>query len=155
MNFKIILDNQWELSYDNDTQLALVFQLSDIREYEKRASSFSYPFELPGDHNNNKAFGFIYNIQNETDFDVNKKTPVYLTVDDDILFNGFLQLNQINVENERVSYSVTIYSSISVLFEDIADKDLCQFNMSQWNHQWSVDAIVKSWDTSVLGNNIK
>ena len=86
---ELILDNQFKLDFTDEIELGLVFQIADIREYDKRKSSYSYPFTLPGSHNNNEAFGFIYNVQSDTQFDPNIRASFRVQINTDIIFNLF------------------------------------------------------------------
>ena len=154
---EIILNDEFILDVNNDTKLGLIYQVADVREFENRKSSYTYPFTLPGSHNNNEAFGFIYNINNDTQFDPNIRAKVTININSATILSGYLQLNSISIDNDsnKITYEVTIFSGFVNLFDVIADRTLCQLNMSEWNHQYTKENVVGSWDEFVIKDDTK
>lgn len=153
---EIIIDNKYKLDL-GEAEIGLIYQITDIREYDKRKSSYSYPFTLPGTHNNNQAFGYIYNIQNDTDIDVNKRIDVRIQIDTDIIFSGFLQLNRVLIDQDSkyIQYEVTIYSNVTNLFETIGGKRLCDLDLSEFDHDYLRESVIASWDNYIIRNGIR
>jgi len=151
----VILNDVYKL--EGSIDISIVYQLSDIREYDKRKGSSSYPFNIPGNKTNNISFGYIYNVQNDTQFNPNIKSRVKILVDTNIIFDGFLQLNRINRDNDGkvVSYDVTAYSNMITLFDDISNKQLCDLDLSEFDHYYTRENIIGSWNTFVIRNGSK
>ena len=139
-----------------EAELNLVYQIADLREPDKKQSSFSYPFTIPGTKNNNKIFQQIYeNGFSSFQYNPNKKLDAQIILNGNEFFKGDLQLNSIDkIDNKIVGYEVTIYGKIPSFFDDISDYELKDLiDLSDFNHPYTRASITKSWDTYVIQNN--
>lgn len=149
-----IYANNVELDLYGDFDFNITYQINDIREVEKKATSFSYSFTIPGTKTNNQLFGNIFEIGNDNIiFNPNRKTDVLVFVDGNQVFKGFLQLIKVVKDsNDKIDYDVTIMGPLGNLFYDIGDGRLEDLDFSEYNHTLTRTNISKSWDTSIKRN---
>ena len=146
MRTEIILSGS-SLSLYNDQPINISYKQSDIKNFGTRSDSHSYAFNVPADVNNNKIFSHLYNLNsNSTFFDINKKQPVTVLVDSQIVLEGQLQLTNINevLKDNTADYKVVIYSNgfdINTKLQDKTFKDL-PFN---YNIIKTSSEVLNSW----------
>ena len=102
----------------SDLDISLNYSLSEIKDITKRNSSYSKTISIPGSKNNNYWFGNLFDINSDfTYFNPNKKTDAYLSVNGQIVIDGFIQLRNIrkyyNVDSEgdEIEYDIVLYSN--------------------------------------------
>jgi hypothetical protein len=121
-----------------------VLELFDIAEVP---GTFTSQITLPGTKKNNAFFEHYYDISVwEPDiFNTNQVVEAYLDFDGIYLVNGYLQLNKVNViENKFVdSYEVTLFGIVSNFSIDTKTYFLTDLtgSLSQYNHTSSFDNI--------------
>lgn len=142
---------QTDLDLFGDEPINLQLSFSEIQDIKKRNSAFTKGFDLPGSKKNNTFFNHYYNVDSiGISYDVNKKYPC------DILYNGAevlvgnIRLNSVNVRDTQKTYKVTFYNQVGDLAANIADKLVCDLDMTDLEHEWSVENISKSWDIEYL-----
>jgi hypothetical protein len=150
----------------SDDDLNIIYQLSDIREPEKRKANYVRQFTLTGSKNNNRIFSNIfeggYNISDiqpgvptSKSYNPNLKLNAQVILNDNIFFEGTLQLNKINkVDNKLIGYDVTIYGTLGDFFGDIGDTKMTSLDVSEYNHKLTRDNIVLSWNMRGIGKSI-
>ena len=122
-------------------------------------SSFTRNITLPGSKINNAFFEHMYDISilNPYLFATNVKVPCYLDFNGIYLVDGYMQLNKVNVyENKAIdSYDVTIYGTLSALARDTSNAFITNLpNLTQYNHTSSVDNIIASWNGNLFNGDI-
>lgn len=146
-----------------DGDINLIYQFSDIRDPEKRKTNYIRKFKLPGTKNNNRLFNsfhelgyhisdvFAYSFGlsgtaagSGKSFDPNRKLIAQVILEDNIFFEGLLQLNKVNNEDGAIEYEVTIYGNLSDFFINIGDLNLSDLDISEYNHPMTMENIVKS-----------
>lgn len=144
--------NNTKLDLNGDLDLNLTYQINDVREVDKKSTSFSYSFIIPGNTVNNEIFGHIYEIGNDNViFNPNKKANVQVYSDGNQIFKGFLQLIEIIKEHENeISYKVNILGPVANLFADIGEGNLNELDFSEYDHVLSRSGITKSWNTEII-----
>lgn len=148
---KIYVDKV-ELDLGGDFDLNLNYQIADIREVDKKATSFSYSITLPGSPINNKIFGHIYELGNDNiTFNPNKKLTAQVYVDGNQIFQGFIQLVKVNrYEDDQITYDVSLIGPLGNLFYDIGEGKLEDIDFSMYDHILCRSGITKSWDTEII-----
>lgn len=140
-----------------DTDLLLNISIGDIRDISKRTGSFSKTIKLSGSKNNNLLLNNYFNVNIKTlDFDINKKQRCAIIENGIVVIdNAYLRLisvdkiqSQSNIDDERVEYSVEIRDSIGDFFNEINNKELSDFNFSEYNHLFNADEVVNSFSNT-------
>jgi len=143
----IFFENEYKiLDIDGETGLAYDFRVSDISLPFKRRGSSSKTITIPNTDNNANILYHLYDINNVTDFNPNKKTPCYLVQEGVNIFSGSLQLTSIEkLPNGLVKYKGVIYSELLEFFEEIENEFIEDIDLSGLGHTYSESVIVDSW----------
>ena len=116
-------DTTYQLDLQESPNIAVNFQLSDIREPHTRKASFSQTFKLPFTDNNNKFFQDWYNVNASTlVFDTRTKFTAILYIGTVPQLEGSLQLKAVYQKAEV--YEVVLMSNSADLFSIIGEKRL-------------------------------
>jgi len=134
-----------------------ILQLFDLGEIP---GTYTQQITLPGTKKNNAFFEQYYDISIwEPDiFNTNQVVEAYLDFDAFYLVNGYLQLNKVNViENKFVdSYEVTLFGIISNFSIDTRAAFLTDLSssLSVYNHTSSYANITSSWGGGLFNGDI-
>ncbi len=121
--------------------------------------TYTQTLTLPGTKKNNAFFEHYYDISVYTPdvFNTNQIVPAYLDFDSFYLVNGYLQLQKVNViENKFVdSYEVTLFGIISNFSVDTRSSFLTDLsNLSIYNHTSSLANVAMSWANLLFDGDI-
>ena len=116
-------ESTYQLDLQEQPNVSLNFQFSDIKEPEKRKGSFSQTFKLPFTDNNNEFFQNWFDVNLETlVFSTRKKFNASLFVGAITQFDGIIQLKA--VYQKAQLYEVVLMSNTADLFNIIGSKKL-------------------------------
>jgi hypothetical protein len=151
-----------QLEVGGDLQILITRQIADIREPEKRTSDWSKSFTLPGTKVNNKFFNAFFevgkstiggNIQQISDFKVNKKAQCTIIANGMEQLRGFLRLTEVTVKGTNdIEYVCTVHGETADLFTNIKDLKLSDLDFSEYNHVLNRTNVINSWDTQIIVN---
>jgi hypothetical protein len=142
--------------YDN-VSIPITYTILDIREPEKRKTSWSKTITIPGSKNNNRIFSHIYEISQDgwitigsqsvyEGFNPNIKKETIILNDGIQVMKGNLQLKNITRDyNGNIEYEVVVSGELTSLFYDIGNSKLSDLDFTEWDHQWSKTNIINSW----------
>jgi len=149
--YKIIAIGNGGVELDTtDVDISLNYQIDDILDITKRATSFSKTIKLPGTPTNNKFFKQIFDVNIDAIyFNPVKRIPIVIRVGTNDVMNGFMQLISIDNLNGFIEYQVTIAGSLKNILSSIADFNLSELDLSEYNHIRSQENIVASWDYNI------
>lgn len=144
-----------KLDLSQEFDIALQYSIADIRDISKRNAAFSKTILLPGTKNNNYWLGNLYDINSDfTFFNPNVKTPCSISVNSEIVMQGFLQLRKIkklvNVDHQGnlIYYEVVIFNNAVDLMSELGEKTLNQLDLGELTHTYSKSNIIYSWTQS-------
>lgn len=124
----------------------ITYNVSDIIDISSRNSSYSKTITLPETPNNREVFNYISDLSSVSSFNPNKKAKAYILVDTIQIFEGFIQLRKVIVDDEGdVKLECVIFGDNDNLFKNIGDGFLTDLDMSDYNHDWTIQAITASW----------
>ena len=157
-SFKLVA-NDVQLDLFDDEDILVSDNVTGLFDIGVLPSDFTRQITLPGTKVNNAFFEHVYDISvvNPYLFATNTKVPCYLDFDGVYLANGYLQLNQVNVlENKFIeSYEVTIFGGLSSFARDINRGFLTNLQgLSVYNHTASYDNISASWGGNLFNGDI-
>lgn len=116
-------DSTFNLDLQEEPNISLNFQFSDIKEPESRKASYSQTFKLPFTDNNNEFFQNWYNVNLDTlVFNTRTKFDAVLYYGETPQFEGFLQLKA--VYQKAKLYEVVLMSNTADLFSVVGEKNL-------------------------------
>ena len=145
MTFQLI-SNGIQLDTNDNINVSLNYMLDDVLDISKRNTSFSKTITLPGSPINNKYFKHIFDVNvDNINFNVNRKIPAVIRNGDAELMSGDLQLINIKINNEEISYEVVVAGLLKNIINEAADYTLRNLDFSFYDHYRTKDSIQKSW----------
>jgi len=150
-------EDKWvRLDLDNTESINIVYNIKDIREPETTKSNYTKTFKIPGTSVNRAFFesidqsGFY-----PKSFTPNLKVLAQLFSNEDILIEGYLQVNEILREDdiEKQDFEITIYGEIASLFSRLNGLSFKDIDMSEYNHKLTSKNIKDSWDNVIVKYN--
>jgi hypothetical protein len=150
-----------ELDLYDDVSIPITFSILDIREPEKRKTSWSKTITIPGTANNNRVFTHIYQISADAwttiagvsvyqAFNPNLRTEVVLLNDGVQVMKGNMQLKKATRDKfGKIEYEIAINGDLTSLFYDVGDAKLNDLDWSDYDHIWSKQNITNSWNYSI------
>lgn len=155
-DIKILLYTQanveYDISYITEIPMSLNLLIADVRQPDKRNSTFSKTINLPGTKEINKFFELIWrtNIKLQT-LDPNLKCAVYYYINGVEQIKGDLQLLRINVNDEtsEVIYECSIVGRLGNLFLAFGDSLLTDLDFSEYDHALTKANVTDSWATQI------
>ena len=143
------------------------YSIADVRDPNKRSTSFSKTIKCPATKNNDVLFGNIWstNISNlhnsnstniEANFNPNKKANALVIQDGVTVMDGVVQLRAINIDNGKYEYEVVFIGKLKNIFSEIGDKQLNDFDasgtpyidFSDLDHKFTFTNITNSWNNT-------
>jgi len=121
---EIIIEQQ-RLDLFEDIGAELNYAIDDIKDFSARNTNYSKTINVPGNANNNKVFGHIYNFtsgnikltpENPEDelpnvgynFDPTKQANCQIFVNKIQVFKGVLRLLEITIQNGVIEYQCAV-----------------------------------------------
>jgi hypothetical protein len=127
----------------------LTFNISDIKNPDKRKSDFSKSISLPSSKKINKIFEHIFEINLDLQtFNPNLKTDVLYLVNGETIIDGYLQLNEIKNIDKNITYEVTIIGRVGSFIQDLGDSYLDDLDWTSLNHAYTQAIQITSWGLS-------
>ena len=133
-----------------DIPIKINKSFAELQDISKRNSDYSIGLQLPGSKNNNRFFESYFNVDSDSlYFDVTKRVPCDVLLNDQAYFRGYLRLNKVSVLNSKIEYDVTLYSSIGELYGKIGNNLLKDLNYNDidyhYNHYFNLYSTIASW----------
>ena len=141
----------------SDIPITINKSFAELEDIGKRNSDYSVGLKLPGSKKNSRFFENFYDVDSSTlFFDVTKRVPIKVLIDDESYLTGYMRLNKVNVLDSKIEYDVTLFSNIGDLFGKIGNgllKDL-DFNDGEYhfNHYFRLFNIIGGWQLDYLQN---
>jgi len=156
--FRLIAEGvQLDLFQDEDIQLSN--NVTGLFDIGLQPADFTRQITIPGTKKNNAFFEHYYDISIDSPFlfSTSTKVQAYFEFDSLYLSNGYIQLNKVNLlENKFIeSYEITLYGTISSFGRDINKLYLTDLGtLQKYNHTASYDNIKASWSGSLFSGDI-
>ncbi len=156
---KIYINNE-QIDLKEDVSIPLNFNIADIREPEKRSTTWSKTVILPGSTFNNELFSNIWNVNaviNSTgtvnfspNFNPNLKAQAEITYNEAIQFKGICQLLNVNVTDKyEIEYEVAFFGELQNVYQFFTNGYLRDVDLSEYNHTLDKDNQVTSWSAPI------
>ena len=154
--FQIFANNTLLDTYD-DLELSLNYQISDITDITSRSTSFSKTIVIPGTTNNNEFFKNIFELNIDlsvSSYNPKVALPCSITIGDDEVFVGNMQLIKVIKNQRQVDYEVIITGILKNILYNFADYFLTDLDISEYNHTRNKSNIANSWDYQIIKNQV-
>lgn len=155
---KIYINNK-QIDLTDEVSIPLNFNIADIREPEKRSTTWSKTVVLPGTTFNNKLFSNIWNVNaviNSTgttnftpNFNPNLKAVAEITYNEATQFKGICQLLNVNVTDKyEIQYEVAFFGELQNVYQFFNNKYLRDLDFSAYNHKYTLYNQELSWNNT-------
>lgn len=155
---------------DDISTFAFTYKNSDVESPEAIKNSYSKSVQLKGTNTNNQIFGEIWNLDREIAegneligayFNPKKRASFQLYDNGELLESGYIKLDSIDINNNEVSYSLTLFGELGNFFYNLmydeSDKEITMANLklglekepdnkNSKFFQWDADYIKNSWE---------
>jgi hypothetical protein len=156
INTEIYLED-YRLDLSKDLSTEYTYAIDDIQDFSSRNTNFSKTITLPGNAVNNKLFGHIFdfnnaNFYNESadnvgyNFNASKAASCVIYVDKIQIFKGILRLLEITIDRGTIEYECAVFGELGGFVSAVGNKKIEELDFSAYDHQWSRDNIVNSWE---------
>ena len=154
----------YEVDILNDMDVDFTYSISDVKDIERRNTSFSKTILLPSTTRNQKLFGNIFDVsvQNEyyhpdpnilSNFNPSKQAKAQIYLDNVKIFDGVLRLIKVNNKNGDITYEVNVFGKLKDILHVLGDKTLNDLDFNDYNHTWTPSEVVLSWSRTEWVNN--
>ena len=167
-----IIVEQQRLDLFEDIGAELNYAIDDIKDFSARNTNYSKTINVPGNANNNKVFGHIYNFtsgniklvdENGQDnlpnvgynFDPTKQANCQIFVNKIQVFKGVLRLLEITIQNGVIEYQCAVFGELGGFASAIGNELLEDMdNFNQYIQQWNKNTVVNSWTASGVASGL-
>lgn len=150
-----IEDTRLDLSKDLSSEFT--YAIDDIQDFSARNTNYSKTIILPGNAINNKIFGHTFeftssNFYNPSadnvgyNFNAAKSASCVIYVDKIQVFKGIIRLLEITIDRGTIEYECVVFGELGGFVTALNNDKLEDLDFSEYNHQWTRDAIVNSWE---------
>lgn len=148
LDLKLIIGGYEIVDFDN-ADVAISFNLKDIREWDKRKTSFSKPISVKQTSNTIPIFKTLFNINNVNGYDMHKKVSATLLQDGISILNGYVFIDRIYLN----TYDIIIASNDIDIFNRVGDNKLedLQFNASTCDHYITKPYVINQMSNPSIG----
>ena len=168
-----IIVEQQRLDLFEDIGAELNYAIDDIKDFSARNTNYSKTINIPGNANNNKVFGHIYNFTSGNNygisdpdepnvgynFDPTKQANCQIFVNKIQVFKGVLRLLEITIQNGVIEYQCAVFGELGGFASAIGNKLLNNPDMfghfsNNYDQEWTAENIVNSWTASGVASGV-
>lgn len=156
--------NNTKVDVDSGTTFALTFQISDIKNPEKRKGFNSKTISLPGTSKNSQLFSsiFVTSTSEITDdqgsgflsFDPTVKASCRYLEDSILQFNGVCQLLSCEEENGTRRFQISMFSDFINFMNEMKKNKVQELDWSEYTHELTYENVTKTWEGQVRVNGV-
>jgi len=157
----ILYINNEAVDLSETMTIPISYSIADFKKPESRKRSVSKTIKLVGTQKNKRIFSSAYNLSLTNtgdfkgfDFNPNTKVKARYYKNGVEIFNGFLKLLNVMIENKNYTFEVVLFSDFVNIVKAMADIKTNELDWSKYDHNLTLDNIAKSWDTSVRVNGV-
>jgi hypothetical protein len=163
MRTEVYIDN-YKLDLTAEISAEFTYAIDEIQDFASRNTSFSKTIILPGNDNNNKLFGNIFEFGNSNlynpaipnvgyNFNATKSVPCIILVDKIQIFKGVLRLLEIIIDGKHIEYEVAVFGELGGFINALGNKKLEDIDFGIADQTWNVTNIANSWD-NISGSGV-
>jgi hypothetical protein len=154
---EIYIEGQ-RLDLVDDITTEFTYAIDDIADFGSKNTSFSKTINLTGTANNNKIFGFVFDLSNANfttdtlpnvgyNFNASKSAQCRIFIDKIQIFKGVIRLLEIVQQGETIEYQCSVFGELGGFMSAIGNKKLEELDFSTYNTTWNYTNITNSWNT--------
>lgn len=114
--------NNKKVDLTDDISISFSYNSIDVDEPTADKNSYSKSVELKGTPTNNEIFSDAYDISRNivgNSFDPKKRVEYVLYNNGDIIEDGYIKLDEINIDGDEITYSITLYGELGNFFYNL------------------------------------
>ena len=153
----------------DDIGAELNFAIDDIKDFASRNTNYSKTITVPGNANNNKVFGHIYNFASANNyynsdpnlpnvgynFDPTRQASAKIFVNKIQVFKGVLRLLEVRINNGAIEYECVVFGELGGFSMAIGNSLLEDMdNFTKYDQTWNVTNIIDSWSASGVASGM-
>jgi hypothetical protein len=153
---EIFIEGQ-PLDLSKDLSSEYTYAIDDIKDFSARNTNFSKTIVLPGNATNNKLFGHIFEFTSQNfydsssdnvgyNFNAAKAASCVIYVDRIQVFKGIIRLLEITIDRGSIEYECVVFGELGGFITALNNDKLEDLDFSAYDHQWTRDNIVASWE---------
>ena len=116
--------NRNEIEFSKDPSILLNYKLTELNNPTVVRNSFTKTVTVPGTPTNNNIFSQIWKLDMHqyysNQFNALKRTDFELFVDGQLYQKGYVKLDNIEMENNSISYKITLYGGLGEFFYNLS-----------------------------------
>jgi hypothetical protein len=163
MKTEIFIEGQ-PLDLMDNLPTEFTYAIDDIQDFGSKNTSFSKTLNIAGSANNNKIFGFVFDLGNANftndaipnvgyNFNATKAAQCRIFVDGIQVFKGILRLLEMVRTGEVIDYQCSVFGELGGFITALANKKLEELDFSNYDMVWNQSTITGSWD-NVSGGSV-
>ena len=140
-----------------DISSEFTYNIDDVKDFSARNTNFSKTIIIPGNANNNKLFGNIFEFGSANfydgasdnvgyNFNASKSAQCVILVDSIQVFKGIIRLLEIVVDRGSIEYECVVFGELGGLVSSISNNKIEDLDFSAYDTLWTKDNITASWD---------
>ena len=156
MRTEIYIDG-YQLDLTKEISAEFTYAIDEVQDFATRNTSFSKTIVLPGNENNNKLFGNIFDFGNSNlynsalpnvgyNFNATKSVPCIILVDKIQIFKGVLRLLEIIIDGKSIEYEVVVFGELGGFITALGNNKLENIDFGIADTNWTYTNIQNSWD---------
>jgi hypothetical protein len=160
---EIYIEN-YQVDLVQDISTDFTYTIDDINDFGAKNTSFSKTISLPGTANNNKVFGFVFDLGNSnvtndalpnvnSNFNAAKTAQCRILIDKIQIFKGVIRLLEIVNQSGTIEYQCNVNGDLGGFVSELGNKRLEDLDFSDYDEDWTFANITSSWD-SVSGEGV-
>jgi hypothetical protein len=151
----------FKVDIDQKISVQLSFAIDDVANFSSRETGFSKTIVLPGTGRNNQIFGYIYDLASfnyeqpgaaniGAFFNVAQTSRAELRLNGLLVLKGVFRITNIVKDKDIIEYEGAIFGELAGFVAEIGTNKLEDLDFSVYNHNYTRDNIVNSWDNKVI-----
>lgn len=133
------------------------YQIDDVKSFAAKNTSFSKTIVLPATDKNRKLFGFVDNLNINSDYlsglpnvlsNYNAGVPAncLVLIDSIQIFKGIIRILEITNTNGLIEYQCSVFGELGGFYFNLANKYLNDLDFSDYDQSWTWNNVSTSWN---------
>lgn len=145
---KIKRDTTWEiLDIYDDIPISANKSAADLTDLSSSSLEYTKTFTIPATKHNHNIFNNFFSVVG-IDFNPLAKVDCVVERASSIIFEGYLRLNAVIINDDKMEYEVYILTALSDLSSELQNLNINDLNYNDLNHENTYDNITLSWGYS-------
>jgi len=154
---EIYIENE-RLDLVDDITTEFTYAIDDIADFGSKNTSYSKTINLTGTANNNRIFGFVFDLSNANftddgqpnvgyNFNASKSAQCRIFIDKIQIFKGVIRLLEIVQQGKTIEYQCSVFGELGGFIPALGNHKLEELDFSAYDTAWNYTNITNSWNT--------